>query len=172
MTDRLPPTLDDAGDGVSEAWRAKVAGKLINPATMLATDYLNHFNEVIMMIDMIADMPEMLDDVLAWKPKTYAEHFRASGLDYGDLAAEAYDHVPRATRQPFEATVAQIRQVIDLAKKRIQANLAVGDPEEVRRSARASATVLTALGAAANGIISGGRETMKQSEIDRLLTIA
>ncbi len=35
----------------------------INPVTGLATDYLNHFNEIAMMIATLADMPEMREPV-------------------------------------------------------------------------------------------------------------
>ena len=45
-----------------------VKGKNINEETLLATDYLNHFNEIIMILDMIPMMPECLDDAKAWAP--------------------------------------------------------------------------------------------------------
>jgi hypothetical protein len=164
------PPAPDADTQVPDAWQARVAGTMINPATLLATDYLNHFNEVIMTIDMVPDMPELLEEVQGWRLRTYAEHFQASGLDYGALAAEAYDHVPAATKRAFEATVMQMRAVIQLALKRLQASLALNDTEEVRRTAKAAAATLTALCGTANGIIAGARETMQQSEIDRLLS--
>ncbi|AMN40997.1 hypothetical protein [Rhodoplanes sp. Z2-YC6860] len=50
----------------------------INPVTGLSTDYLNHFTEALMALEMAADIPECLDDLKAWEPKTYAEHFAAS----------------------------------------------------------------------------------------------
>ena len=89
---------------VAPEWLSRIAGTPISPVTLLATDYLNHFNEVIMLIGMIPSMPEILDDVLAWKSKTYPEHFRAINLDYGQLAAEAYDHAPALHKEPFEMT--------------------------------------------------------------------
>ena len=36
----------------------------INAATGLATDYLNHFNEAIMLLEMLASAPEFRDDFL------------------------------------------------------------------------------------------------------------
>jgi hypothetical protein len=54
----------------------------INPATGLATDYLNHYNEVAMLIATLADMPEMSDVILDWRPVGYPPHFRRSG--FGD----------------------------------------------------------------------------------------
>ena len=47
----------------------------INPDTGLATDYLNHYNEVAMLIDMLESMPDVAEDILDWRPITYAEHF-------------------------------------------------------------------------------------------------
>ena len=63
----------------------------INPRTGLATDYLNHFNEAIMLLEMIPDMPECTEDFLTWTPLSYAEHFWASNFKARDLAIEAYE---------------------------------------------------------------------------------
>lgn len=164
MTDSQP-----SDPGVSDAWQQRVAGTVINPSTLLATDYLNHFNEVIMTVDMVPDMPELFEEVQGWRLKTYVQHFQASGFDYGALAAEAYEHAPAVTIQAFEATVMQMCGVIELAIKRLRASLALNDAEEVRRTAKAAAATLTALCGTANAIIGGGRETMRQSEIDQLL---
>ena len=49
----------------------------INPRSGLATDYLNHFNEAIMLLEMVPDMPECAEDFLTWTPLSYAEHFWA-----------------------------------------------------------------------------------------------
>jgi hypothetical protein len=35
----------------------------INPTTGLATDYLNHFNEAIMLLDLVATVPDCLPDL-------------------------------------------------------------------------------------------------------------
>ena len=63
----------------------------INPRTGLATDYLNHFNEAIMLLEMVPDMPECAEDFLTWTPLSYAEHFTASNFKARDLAIEAYE---------------------------------------------------------------------------------
>ena len=60
------------------AWADRLQGTNINGTTLLATDYLNHFNEVIMLIEMVPDMPDIIEDVLAWEPKTYVRHFADS----------------------------------------------------------------------------------------------
>ncbi len=50
----------------TESLRARLEGTNINPNTFLATDYLNHFNEMVMFLEMIPDMPDMLEEAKAW----------------------------------------------------------------------------------------------------------
>jgi len=64
----------------AEARAAQLKAANINPQTGLATDYLNHFNEAIMLLEMIPDMVECAEDFLAWTPLSYAEHFIASNF--------------------------------------------------------------------------------------------
>src|SRR5579863_2087796 len=74
-----------------EARAAELRAANINPRTGLATDYLNHFNEAIMLLEMVPDMPECAEDFLNWQPLSYAEHFTASNFKGKALAIEAYD---------------------------------------------------------------------------------
>jgi len=76
---------------IDEARAAVLRAANINPRTGLATDYLNHFNEAIMLLEMIPDMPECAEDFLTWSPLSYAEHFWASNFKARDLAIEAYE---------------------------------------------------------------------------------
>src|SRR5947208_15130199 len=73
------------------AWTERLRVANINPRTGLATDYLNHFNEAIMLLEMVPDMPECAEDFLTWSPLSYAEHFWASNFKARDLAIEAYE---------------------------------------------------------------------------------
>ena len=70
----------------------------INPVTGLSTDYLNHFTEVLMALEMVADIPECIDDVRAWGPKTYAEHFAQSRFTQRDAAIRLYQAADPALR--------------------------------------------------------------------------
>jgi hypothetical protein len=74
----------------------------INPRTGLATDYLNHFNEAIMLLEMVPDMPECAEDFLGWQPLSYCEHFTASNFKARDLAIEAYDQAEPGIRAEFD----------------------------------------------------------------------
>jgi hypothetical protein len=48
------------------AWADRLQGTNINGTKLLTTDYLSHFNEGIMLIEMAPDMPDIIEDVLAW----------------------------------------------------------------------------------------------------------
>jgi hypothetical protein len=47
---------------------ARLLDANINPVTGLATDYLNHFNEAIMMLELAPEMPDCMEDLSAWRP--------------------------------------------------------------------------------------------------------
>jgi hypothetical protein len=84
----------------------------INPRTGLATDYLNHFNEAVMLLEMVPDMPECAEDFLGWKPLSYAEHFTASNFKARDLAIEAYDTADQRIRAEFDSITTAITSIL------------------------------------------------------------
>jgi hypothetical protein len=70
----------------------------VNPATGLAGDYLNHFNEITMLLGLVADSPDMIADIEDWRPLTYEEHFERSGFSAKALAIAAYRGAPKPVR--------------------------------------------------------------------------
>jgi hypothetical protein len=86
----------------AEARAAQLRAANINPRTGLATDYLNHFNEAIMLLEMIPDIPECAEDFLLWQPLSYCEHFMASSFKARDLAIAAYESADLDIRFEFE----------------------------------------------------------------------
>jgi hypothetical protein len=99
-----------------QAYAVRVAGTNIDPRSLLSTDYFNHFNTVIMLFGMLPEAPELLDEIDAWEFLDYIEHFRASGLDFGPLAIEAYDHVPANLRTQFERKIEEIRVFVEVSR--------------------------------------------------------
>jgi hypothetical protein len=92
-----------------------LAAANINPSSFLATDYLNHFNEVVMLMEMVPDMPDMAEEVMAWEPRGYTEHFEQSVFADKALAIEAYQAAPAATKARFDAVVADLdKQIVDI----------------------------------------------------------
>jgi hypothetical protein len=68
-----------------------LAAANINPKTGLATDYLNHFHEAIMLLDILPETPECIVELIGWEPLSYAEHFAASPFRDRALAIAAYE---------------------------------------------------------------------------------
>jgi hypothetical protein len=87
---------------ISEARAAQLKAANINPRTGLATDYLNHFNEAVMLLELVPDMPECAEDFLTWTPLSYSEHFVASNFKDRDLAIEAYEMAEPNIRAEFD----------------------------------------------------------------------
>lgn len=75
----------------------------VNPVTGLATDYLNVFNEGLMLIGLAGDCPETVSDLMAWEPMDYETHFERSGFQAKDIAIAAYRAADPAVRAPFDA---------------------------------------------------------------------
>src|SRR3954447_8686062 len=103
------PSRKDAGKA---ARAAELRAANINPRTGLATDYLNHFNEAIMLLEMIPDMPECAEDFLTWHPLSYAEHFWASNFKARDLAIEAYESADTKIRLEFDNITSTMTSIL------------------------------------------------------------
>jgi hypothetical protein len=105
------PTPPPTGH-IDEARAAVLRAANINPRTGLATDYLNHFNEAIMLLEMIPDMPECAEDFLTWTPLSYAEHFWASNFKARDLAIEAYELADPRIRAEFDNLASTMTSIL------------------------------------------------------------
>jgi len=79
-----------AEDDCPELDPARLVAANINPKTRLATDYLNHFHEAIMLLELLAETPECIVELIGWEPLSYPEHFAASPFRDRDLAIAAY----------------------------------------------------------------------------------
>jgi hypothetical protein len=84
------------------------AEAIVNPASGLANDYLNLFNEIVMLIEQLPSMPELIDDILRWRPVSYQSYFATSVLPGRTSALEAYAALDAAFRRDFEAVVADL----------------------------------------------------------------
>lgn len=148
-----------------------VRGKNIHEETLLATDYLNHFNEVIMLIGMIPDMPECLEDAKGWAPKSYEEHFRDSVFVDKDLAILAYENAPTRFRVPFDNTVTHMNDLVSEGILRIEAVLSEGNPDKTADMVLKVSRNLQRLVDTASAIIHGSERAMDQAEIDEMLKV-
>jgi len=135
----------------------------INPRTGLATDYLNHFNEAIMLLEMIPDMPECAEDFLEWHPLSYSEHFMASHFKARDLAIEAYDSADAGVRAEFDNITSAMTSILTA----VGAAMRQARQDKTRATLAEQATGwVKPLVALAGGIINGGSE----ADVDYIMT--
>jgi len=127
----------------------------INPRTGLATDYLNHFNEAIMLLEMVPDMPECAEDFLTWTPLSYCEHFMASNFKARELAIEAYDQADAAIRAEFDKIASAMTSILTAVGTAMRE--AQQDSTRAKLALQAAGWVKP-LVSAAGGIINGGSE--------------
>ncbi|GAB6051818.1 hypothetical protein JCM17960_06380 [Magnetospira thiophila] len=160
------------GDNDYQIWRARVEGTNISPQTLLATDYMNHFNEIIMLLEMIPDMPDLLDDASNWSPKSYTEHFQDSHFSDRELAIQAYAHVPVRYRERFEITIQQLDHVVLTCLDQFREVLQTRDPERIRTRVTTLVELLHQLADVANGIIHGSETVMDQADIDAIMGVS
>jgi hypothetical protein len=166
------PTPDEAPAaraGDVSAFLDRVRGTNVSETTLLATDYLNHFNEVVMLLEMVPDMPEMFDEVQAWQPKSYVEHFSTSNSPFSELAAELYPHVPPRYREPFDITIGHLAGLIDRTVRNVENALAKQDTRAVRDRIDVALGPMRRLIDVAGGIIHGADQALSQDEIDSLI---
>jgi hypothetical protein len=102
------PPDDDTVHGLSNA--------NINPVTGFATDYLNRFNEAVMLLDLLSSCPELRTDFLAWEPMSYREHFRHSHFKTRDLAIAAYDKADPGLRNSLDTLAVTMTIVLEATR--------------------------------------------------------
>src|ERR1043165_8810654 len=103
------PSRKHAGNAMRVA---ELRAANINPRTGLATDYLNHFNEAIMLLEMIPDMPDCVEDFLSWRPLSYREHFAASTFRAREIAIQVYDAADPAIRGEFDSLTGAMTSIL------------------------------------------------------------
>ena len=163
---------DEGTRGVVDPARAALLRAAnINPQTGLATDYLNHFNEAVMLLEMIPDIPDCAEDFLAWKPLSYAEHFTATNFKARDLVIESYEQTDRAIRARFDhltKTMTDILLAVGAAMRQ-----ATQDTTRAKLADQAAGWVKP-LVAQAGGIINGNIEVEAipdEAEVDPVDTV-
>jgi len=156
---------DETADG-----EARLAAANINPRTGLATDYLNHFNEAIMLLEILAVCPDCREDFLAWKPMSYREHFTASRFRARETAISAYEAADPALRDCLDALAGTMTAMLEATRAAMKAGL----PQDAAGAlAGHAAAWLKPLIARAGAVINGETENndgaAPQAAVDRLM---
>ena len=106
------------GEGMLSAEALKAAN--VHPDTGLATDYLNHFNEVVMLLEMLPDMPDFAEEVLAWEPVPYEEHFERTNYVGKETVIAAYAAVDHVLKAHLETIVAAVNFELQRAQDKVR----------------------------------------------------
>ncbi|PPD43472.1 MAG: hypothetical protein CTY15_09870 [Methylocystis sp.] len=106
---------------------------LVNPVSGLANDYLNLFNELVMMLEQIPQMPELLEDLCAWRPVSYQEYFRKSQLPGRHSALAAYEQLSPSFRRRFETFVAELDVIALASVASVRRQFRDGVPQDMDR---------------------------------------
>jgi hypothetical protein len=150
-------------------FRSHIPGTDINESTLLASDYLNHFHELVMLLEALSSEPEgFANDLLSWRPLTYDEHFAQSGFRDKNLAIAAYRRAPPKVRARFDKAVARLHGEALTLVATVGAELSSG--RGLDKTCLQAASRLRVLIDEANAIANGDAEgeTSSQAAIDAL----
>ncbi len=107
-----PLAKDEMGEESHAEFLSEGALSIVNPSTGLANDYLNVFNEILLVLEFLPTMPEMTDEALAWQPRSYCEYFEKSNIPGARHALQAYDMVDPEVRRKFESILGRLTQIV------------------------------------------------------------
>jgi hypothetical protein len=134
----LAPAADRGIDSAASASSPATSGRggpNINPSTGLSTDYLNHFTEAVMVLEMVGTMPECLDDLRAWQAKTYAEHFATSHFSNRNTIIAAYQSADPAVRMALDRTSDVLNAMLWRTRELVLQHVGTAEVEKVARRA-------------------------------------
>jgi hypothetical protein len=152
---------------------ARLAAANINPRTGLATDYLNHFNEAIMLLELVPTMPDCLEDLMQWRVMSYREHFLATHQKHRDLVLAAYETAEPHARFLLDECTDMMDAILTAARDALHLHLSHAVAGALSLEAAAQLRPLVArAGAVINGLAPAGDAAAPgapQAAIDALL---
>lgn len=156
---------------------AEKAALLTNPVSGIANDFLNHFNEIFLLVENLPVLlPEMVDELMQWQPITYVGYFERSNLPGRSQAIANYERVDPAFRNSFDALIDRLNTlalkiIAGIGRHRNDdGGLAAEDVADF--CAEAAREFRTALDLASSMVNTGksGEAESAQTLADRLLT--
>lgn len=149
--------------------QARLDGTNINPVSFLATDYLNHFNEIIMLMEMIMDMPDCIEDMVDWQPKSYQAHFTDSAFSDKELAVEAFELAPEPYKSTFDTIICEMDQLAATAIAEIKQAVDTDDMAALEITVQGPCRELRLAAEKAGAVINGDCSVSNQNIVDELI---
>jgi hypothetical protein len=154
-------------EAMTEHIRAHTEGTNVNNKTLLATDYLNHFNEVIMLLELLPTAPaELAAELANWRHETYEEHFRHSGFRDKGLAIAGYRHAPPEFRQAFDIVAEDMSGDLTALLREVQSGVEANDMDAVTALCNETVPVLQAKLEILSSIINGEVDPGAHAEVE------
>jgi hypothetical protein len=158
----MPPSATGAQQiGTLRLDPARLAAANINPNTGLATDFLNHFNEAIMLLELLPAAPDCEEDFVAWRPMSYQDHFEASHFKDRELAIAAYEAANPAARRALDDIAMSLNAILVATREAIQIGLS---PQAVEKLSVQTVGWLKPLVARAGAVINGNASFIDQAD--------
>jgi hypothetical protein len=85
-----------------------IVTSIVNPKSGLANDYLNVYNEVLLMIENLPIMPEIIDEIINWKSISYKTYFENSKLTESQIALGKYINLHQEIKKEFDGMISKI----------------------------------------------------------------
>lgn len=146
---------------IPEKLKALSENTNINATTLLTTDYLNHFSTFLMLLEMLPQDPETFAlDILTWKPISYEDHLRQSGLRDSALAVELYQYTNKTLRKAFCKTIAQLNEACIADIENIRKGLDEKDNTYIQQVCDISIPQMQELIQQLTDIINGNEQTI------------
>jgi len=143
----------------------------ISPSTGLATDCLNQYNEISMTLDYAEEMPDAIMEFVGWYPRTYQEHFQASGFRDSDLLIAAFELTPPIIRSRFNALVRELNIIVLSGLTSLQSVLRADPQAPVGPAAAVLAREMREHVMQLAALINGPRSAEQQSTVDEIFDV-
>lgn len=126
----------------------------VNLSTGFATNYLNHYVEILLLLEMLPSMPECVEDISMWQPISYADHVRQSGLPKSELVLEAFEHSDAKRRQMLSDLTNEVDNEVLRYIEQAENAVASGNNEQTMMVSQEAKEVLTPMLEKISGAIS------------------
>lgn len=123
-----------------------------------------------MVLDMVGAMLECLDELRAWQPKTYAEHFAASGFTNRDAIVGTYRAADPEVRQALDRASEMLNAMVRQARKMVLQHAGTPELDAIaRRATERLRPLLVRTAAVINGTAAdSGGDQGPQAAIDAM----
>lgn len=139
----------------------------VNLVSGLATNYLNHYIEILLLLEILPDMPECFEDALRWKPMTYKAHVMQSGLPNNDIVLRAYAIVDEERRNKLAMVAEEANALLEILMARAGAAIDKNDSSALKEVAAEAKEMLSPLIQRMTGLITPSASTTKPF-VDRI----